>query len=733
MFAAAVGVVAAATKEETGNVIDHKQNRSSRILQSPITSGEEFTRHRVRMHTTTTYSYSGSKSGKASKSSSATKSGKSSVLLVYQPIYDVNLSPTNNPTAIPTAAPEEEAASTDLPTYRPSSVASSMDDKTLAPTAEELISVTRQNLQMSLYFGTFDSSLLLNTNEQQYFEQQTAMYMEEFYNNADGRNGGLLDVIKNEVEDVTVIVTMEDQEYKYTDELRNGMRALVKVNGSRTINDVGDRYLLPTSTEVSEPCEGTNPLILTFSVEISYRLSGTYPIESDDVIAFPFSSVPYRQNYIDDYLKEHGAAATGASNEERGEESNVGEEENEASSAVFTDVYCTSRVDTEMDNSELPTIAPSTSPTILDETSLAPSILSNAPSLLITLPPTFPNSTTIDTVMPTTLTPTTTASSSPTYIPSTASLSMPPSNRNSAGATIIPTPLATARLTTIAPSSVAPTPSQSVAFSVKPSPSISIPTAGTGTAAPTSNAVSQSVSDAPTEAFEDNVGPADSMSVVEESLGLTLSPRPSTLEEDTTTTLSAFPTISTVLNAPPAPASNPPTIPTSSNKPTFVSTPKQTPGVEAATSNVPSPSGSISPRAAPDQMQLPMTTPSPSVNEVFADLRVSSSATTERNCGVKNIGLVSKDRLDEVEIVFMYGVEYTSADIHDNIDDLETLILDSVAKSVLNCASVDNGADAVESRMIEEAAANANEGVIGVRYPEFGPITSICKSESFIC
>ena len=128
-----------------------------------------------------------------------------------------------------------------------------------------------------------------------------------------------------------------------------------------------------------------------------------------------------------------------------------------------------------------------------------------------------------------------------------------------------------------------------------------------------------------------------------------------------------------------------------------------------------------------------MTTPSPSVNGVFADLRVSNSATTERICGANNIRLVSKDRLDEVEIVFMYGVEYTSADIHDNIDDLETLILDSVAKSVLNCASVDNGADAVESRMIEEAAANANEGVIGVRYPEFGPITSICKSGSLIC
>ena len=127
-----------------------------------------------------------------------------------------------------------------------------------------------------------------------------------------------------------------------------------------------------------------------------------------------------------------------------------------------------------------------------------------------------------------------------------------------------------------------------------------------------------------------------------------------------------------------------------------------------------------------------MTTPSPSVNGVFADLRVSNSATTERICGVNNIRLVSKDMFDEVEIVFMYGVEYTSADIHDNIDDLETLILDSVAKSVLNCASVDNGADAVESRMIKEAATDPNEGVIGIRYPEFGQITSICKSE-IIC
>jgi len=126
-----------------------------------------------------------------------------------------------------------------------------------------------------------------------------------------------------------------------------------------------------------------------------------------------------------------------------------------------------------------------------------------------------------------------------------------------------------------------------------------------------------------------------------------------------------------------------------------------------------------------DQLQLPMTTPSPTVNGVFGNMRVADPAANERICS-DTLRLIPEDGRDEFEVAFMYAVEYQSVDIHDHIDDLETLILDFVAKSVLKCA-VATDSDVVETRKLGEAE-NAFEGFIGVRYPEFGQITSICKS-----
>ncbi len=661
---------------------------ATRMLHSPITiTGGEVARHRFRMHATT---YSGSKSGKGDKSSSS-KSGKS-VMQVYQPIYmtppTVHYQATEAETPAPTAAPDE---ATDLPTYHPSSVSSTINE-TLTPTAE-FTTAKIQNLQMSL-FGISDTEL--DSNQQQYFERQTATYMEEFYNIADGRNG-LLDAIKNEVTDVMVTVTIYDQEYKHTDQLRDGTRAHTFIESQIGNNDI--RYL-QTSTKVSEPCEGSNnPLILTFSIYISYRLSGMCPIELEDVINFPFSSVSYRQNYIDDYLKSHGAAV---GSEETDEVSNI--EKDDQASAVFMDVYCTSRIDTAIENSELPTFAPTTDfPTLLptfNETSAPSIIVSNAPSLKNTLPP-LPTFDFAETSLPTISTQVA-ATGSPTYVPTTSTSSAAPTKFGETSA--VPTTQSSSRLTTAPSTSLTPSLSQSFTLSTEPSPS----TFTAGTVVPTSNATPQITSVIPTVAFEDNVGPADLTSVVEESLGLTLSPRPSNLEVENT----FVPTISTFLNEVPTPSqSKPPTLLTKQN------------GFEAAVSDVSSQASSNG--ARPDQFQFSVTTPTPTVIDMFGNLRTADSASTERICS-DTIRLVPVDRRDEFEVAFMYGVEYNSADIHDYVDDLENLILDFAAKSFLQCEG-ENEADAVDSRNLE--AKNVYEGVIGIRYPEFGKITSICKSE----
>ncbi|KAL3770554.1 hypothetical protein ACHAWU_007826 [Discostella pseudostelligera] len=675
IFTIMIAVVFAAMKK-TDNDIGKKQSRGDRLLQSPITSGE-VTRHRFRMHT-----YSGSKSGKGSKISSS-KSGKSS-MLIYQPIY-VSPPPTTEyyRTKTPTATPEDTdlptcsptVEDTDLPTSSPI-IASSIDE------TEELTTVVTHNLQMAL-FGL--SEKLLDDDQQQYFERQTATYMEEFYNKAKERDG-LLEAIKNEVEDVMIIVKIDDQEYN-----------------NRQLKDKRHRQ---SSTQVTEPCEGSNQLILTFSLELSYRLSGRYPIKSDAVINFPFSSVPYRENYIDEYLKHRLAGGS----EETDTDDDLSFEADEHASAVFGDVYCTSRIEDELNKSETPTYFPTLSPTTdnsptlsptLDET-MVPSILSNAPSMEIDLPPTIsPTSESTAIGAPTTVTPAE-ASSSPTYISTAA-----PTLRNETTSTV-PTFMNTA--------SLAPTPSQSFEISTEPSPSIS--TTGTGTAVPTSKATSKITTDLPTVPFEDNVGPADSTSVVEESLGLTLSPKPSIVNVGIT----SVPTVSTFFNETLIPASIPPTR-QASNGPAFASTSKQNVSV-AITSNVPSPSGSGS---TLDQLQLPMTTPSPTVNGVFGNMRVADPAANERICS-DTLRLIPEDGRDEFEVAFMYAVEYQSVDIHDHIDDLETLILDFVAKSVLKCA-VATDSDVVETRKLGEAE-NAFEGFIGVRYPEFGQITSISSCDT---
>lgn len=67
----------------------------------------------------------------------------------------------------------------------------------------------------------------------------------------------------------------------------------------------------------------------------------------------------------------------------------------------------------------------------------------------------------------------------------------------------------------------------------------------------------------------------------------------------------------------------------------------------------------------------------------------------------------------------MYGVTSSSNDILEFIDELENIILDFVAMTMLTCAS---GSKVLSEGGIKEL------GVVIVCYPEYGETRSICES-----
>jgi hypothetical protein len=86
---------------------------------------------------------------------------------------------------------------------------------------------------------------------------------------------------------------------------------------------------------------------------------------------------------------------------------------------------------------------------------------------------------------------------------------------------------------------------------------------------------------------------------------------------------------------------------------------------------------------------------------------------------------MSHGSVEEFELSFVYGVESTNDDAS-FIDEMENLILDLVATSVLRCAG-EGEAQAVQVR----SRAVDDVGVVRIRYPEHGEVTSICKSSWF--
>ena len=116
-----------------------------------------------------------------------------------------------------------------------------------------------------------------------------------------------------------------------------------------------------TTTQVTEPCIGTNPLILTFTINVSYRTTNPSLKEDDSdlVITFPFSAVNFRTTYIDNYLKQ-GSSVVGVDNGNAG---------------GFDSVYCTSRIgfdDDDDDDDDDETSTLTKAPSSFETTTLGP-------------------------------------------------------------------------------------------------------------------------------------------------------------------------------------------------------------------------------------------------------------------------------------------------------------------------------------------------------------------------
>ena len=556
---------------------------------------------------------------------------------------------SKTPTFMPTVAPTE----IELPTITPTDIdekptkspSPTIMNETSEPTREpEPVVDRRLDAQMSL-FGEFDNDTILSKKQKKHYQLQTANYIEDFYNNVIDSKG-LLDAIKSEIKDVRVKLKIIDQEFD-----DGTKRIKVKTGGSGSTLDMKDlvraytieieedeeesylpEFAIPNNnnrklghsynrflkkTDVTEPCKTSSsadsPLRLTFIIEISYERVGPVP-DDDLVISFPFSAVPFRENYINDYLKKPIA---------------VGDEVAD----VFKGLTCTSRI--ELSTTSSPTAT--SSPTTDEMPSSAPS--SSGSSEISLLPSSTPTATNSEGV-----------TKAPTAPPVTGTL--PP-------ATIAPTTLGTTIGTTASP----------VAGTLIPE------TTGPPTIAGTIPAT---------------------------TVGTTAPPVVGTLIPETT----GPPTIAGTIPATSAGTTAPPVAGTATGPPTGS-------GAGGVTS-----------------------APVPLVDDIFnADTEAEARmidpegydhldpVMNERQCNYDILEALMSEADEEYEVSFVYGLETSTDDASFIIDNMETLILDFVATSVLRCSG---DAQAVQSRS-REGRKLSGVGVVRVRYPEDGLRTSICK------
>ena len=119
-------------------------------------------------------------------------------------------------------------------------------------------------------------------------------------------------------------------------------------------------------------------------------------------------------------------------------------------------------------------------------------------------------------------------------------------------------------------------------------------------------------------------------------------------------------------------------------------------------------------------------TSSPTLSDdIFDTTRMIDLEANERHCNDK-LETMFHEAFEEFELSFVYGVEATTEDAS-FVDEMENLILDFVATSVLRCAG-EGEAQAVQlrSRGVDDV------GVVRIRYPKHGEVTSICKSLWFL-
>ena len=136
----------------------------------------------------------------------------------------------------------------------------------------------------------------------------------------------------------------------------------------------------------------------------------------------------------------------------------------------------------------------------------------------------------------------------------------------------------------------------------------------------------------------------------------------------------------------------------------------------------------LSPTNSPALSIVPTTPSDRMVDDIFIDdfnLRRSGPIYDRKCSDTMDSKLV--DRADEFELSFVYGMESTTL-TDDSIEALETIILDYVSASSLKCF----GNEDLPVQLLRREDGILTNGVIRVRYPQYGEITTVSKYFSFI-
>ncbi|KAL3763820.1 hypothetical protein ACHAWU_001880 [Discostella pseudostelligera] len=113
-------------------------------------------------------------------------------------------------------------------------------------------------------------------------------------------------------------------------------------------------------------------------------------------------------------------------------------------------------------------------------------------------------------------------------------------------------------------------------------------------------------------------------------------------------------------------------------------------------------------------------------DDVFDDLRNVNRGKNERKCNTN----MPTESLKEFELSFMYSIESSSNDVYEYTDDMESLILDIVASTVLICASQSDAHISQRSKRLDGGIRDS--GAVRIRYPEYGEITSISDCDQIM-